>query len=231
MWPGRVFFFVVFSLISGFVMSLIRIDGCTAEGGLYDDDFVFVNDGWWKQWLFSGRLSEITDLIWKSFLNLLPPKEKKRIASHYVFRLLFSYALHLCESWRISAKLLCYLGSFPRTPFPLHFSRLVLNLSPAVVEMIDCTECGERKIFLFALLSLIQNLFLLDVPCVSKGFNTAQSCQPLLFTICLPCHKQFKIFFTFLTRPIELICFSSFLKKDTIHSIFHLDDCNKSKTF
>ncbi len=140
-------------------------------------------------------------------------QKKKRIASHYVFRLLFSYALHLCESWRISAKLLCYLGSFPRTPFPLHFSRLVLNLSPAVVEMIDCTECGERKIFLFALLSLIQNLFLLDVPCVSKGFNTAQSSTSLLFTICLPCHKQFKVFFTFLTRPIELICFSSFLKK------------------
>ncbi len=23
----------------------IMFDGCTAEGGLYDDDFVFVNDG------------------------------------------------------------------------------------------------------------------------------------------------------------------------------------------
>lgn len=134
-------------------------------------------------WLFNGSLLRDfkLDMIWKSFLNLLPPKEKynKNIASHYVFWLLFSYALHLCVSWRISAKLLCYLGSFspPSTPFPLHFSCLVFNLSPAVVEMIDCTECGERNVFLFALLSLIQNLFLLDVPCVSKGFNTAQLCE------------------------------------------------------
>lgn len=126
-------------------------------------------------------------------------QKKKNIASHYVFRLLFSYALHLCESWRISAKLLCYLGSFPRTPFPLHFSHLVLNLSPAVVEMIDCTECGEREIFLFAL-SLIQNLFLLDVPCVSKGFNTAQSCQ-LLFSSQSAClvTNSLKYFSPFLT--------------------------------
>ncbi len=95
MWPGRVFFFCCFfthsgsclmdvQLKEGYMMFFfhsfrIMFDGCTAEGGLYDDDFVFVNDGWWKQWLFSGRLSEITDLIWKSFLNLLPPKEKKEL--------------------------------------------------------------------------------------------------------------------------------------------------------
>lgn len=134
------------------------------------------------RWLFNGK--EISYLIWYDRAFLIYSHQKKNgnkdIASHYVFWLLFSYALHLCVSWRISAKLSCYLGSPPlSTPFPLHFSHLVFNLSPAVVEMI---ECGERNVFLFALLSLIQNLFLLDVPCVSKGFNTAQLCEVSLLS-------------------------------------------------
>ncbi len=114
MGPGRVFSFLFFFTHSGSCLMDVQLKEARWWW------FCIVNDGWWKQWLFSGRLSEITDLIERAFLIYSHQKKKKEL-----LLTMFPTALFLCftscESWRISAKLLCYLGSFPRTPFPLHF--------------------------------------------------------------------------------------------------------------
>lgn len=156
MWHGHVF--VRFPLYRNV------LDRCTAEGGLHNRWFcTFKWVGWWKWWLFLGVFKRLR--TWKSFLNLLPPKEKKthkNIASQYVFWLLFSYALHLCVSWCISVNCYVIWGLFPlSSTFPLHFSCLVFKSvsSSGGKDWLYGVWRKRKKNFLFALLSLILNLF------------------------------------------------------------------------
>lgn len=105
----------------------------------------------------------------------LTPTKRKCFASQYVFKLLFSCFTSVYSDVLVQE---LFLGSFSPHALLSTFCGCFL-ICPAIVEVIDCTECGERRksvLFSFAL-SLIQNLFLFDVPCVSKGFITAQLCE------------------------------------------------------